>query len=100
MEIEAWFLSEHSHFNRIDGNLTPEKIHSTLAFHPENDDMELRETPAEDLNRSYQIAGKSYGKDKNKVERTINALDFSQMYFDPKPSSLQQLRTELESYFN
>ncbi len=100
MEIEAWFLSEHTHFNRIDGSLNAERINSALSFHPENEDMEQRENPARDLHNSYQIVGKAYGKERIRVERTINSLDFSHLYFNPKPSSLQILKKELDLFFD
>lgn len=99
MEIEAWFLSEHTHFNRIDNRLSPSVIHESLSFHPENEDMELREKPAEDLHNSYQIVGKAYNKERARVERTVNAIDYSELYFNTRPQSLIQLKTELENFF-
>lgn len=99
MEIEAWFLSEHTHFSRIDDRLSPSVIHESLSFHPEIDDMELREKPAEDLHNSYQIVGEAYNKDRMGIERTLNAIDCSELYFNTKPQSLIQLKTELDNFF-
>jgi hypothetical protein len=100
MEIEAWFLSEHTHFRRIDNKLSPSLINQSLSFHPENEDMELREKPAEDLHNTYQLVGKAYNKDRARVERTVNAIDYSELYFNTKPQSLIQLKTELENFFS
>ncbi len=99
MEVEAWFLSEHTHFNRIDSKLSPSVIHANLAFSPETDDMELRDTPAEDLHNSYRIVGKAYKKDNFYIQRTVNAIDYTELYFNTKPPSLIQLKTELDSFF-
>ena len=35
MEIEAWFLAEHSHFAKIDPKITLEAIADKLKFNPE-----------------------------------------------------------------
>ncbi len=78
MEIEAWFLAESTHFQKIDPAITVEAIKETLRFDPDNDDMEQRLTPADDLNECYGIGGKSYSK--GQVETTVNALDFAEVY--------------------
>jgi len=79
MEIEAWFLSEASHFVRINPNITVEKIKAVLGFDPENENMEQRPTPAEDLNNCYLIGGKIYNK--QQPHDTIDALDYEFIYF-------------------
>lgn len=78
MEIEAWFLAETTHFTRIDPAITVAAIKSTLGFDPENDDLQQRPNPAEDLHHCYAIAGKSYRK--ARAEDTVNALDFAEIY--------------------
>jgi hypothetical protein len=78
MEIEAWFLAETTHYARIDPAITVAAIKSTLGFDPENDDLEQRPHPAEDLRRCYAIAGKDYLK--GRAEDTVNALDFAELY--------------------
>lgn len=81
-EIEAWFLSECTHFERIDSVLTNELIVSNVGFNPCTDDMTLRFDPAQDLHNIYQlgIPPKSYTKKANQIERTINALDYANLY--------------------
>ncbi len=78
MEIEAWFLAESTHFQKIDPAITVEAIKKALKFDPQNDDMEQRLTPADDLNNCYAIGGKSYIK--GQVETIVKALDFAEVY--------------------
>lgn len=82
MEIEAWFLAEHTHFTRIHSDLTLEKIHADLGFDPSLHDMEERPTPAEDLHNVYNLVGLSYTKTAEELERTITALDIALIYFN------------------
>ncbi len=78
MEIEAWFLAETTHYARIDPAISVAAIKSTLGFDPENDDLQQRPSPAEDLHNCYAIAGKGYRK--GRAEDTVNALDFAEVY--------------------
>jgi len=78
MEIESWFLAEHTHFAKIDPALTVPAIVSKLGFDPESDDMQARANPAKDLNDCYQLAGKNY--EKRFAKETIEALDFTHIY--------------------
>jgi hypothetical protein len=84
MEIEAWFLSEYTHFDKIDVNLTTTLINTFLGFDPEKDNMELRNQPANDLNDCYKLVGKAYTKRGTNIQRTIGALDYALIYFDIK----------------
>ena len=82
-EIEAWFLSECNHFSCIDINLTKELISrhaSRLGFDPYIDDMTLLPKPSDCLKDVYQIVGKTYSKKKNHIERTVECLDYSNVY--------------------
>jgi hypothetical protein len=98
MEIEAWFLSEATHFQRIDPSITVAAIKATLGFDPENDDMGQRFTPAEDLNNCYRIGGKTYTKRQAQV--TIHALDYTYMYVElqNKIRYLQRLIAEIDAF--
>lgn len=79
MEIEAWFLAEHTHFPRIESSITVARIAATLGFDPEHDDMSYRNDPADDLDASYQLGGKRYKKGDSDV---IGALDFTEVYLN------------------
>jgi hypothetical protein len=78
LEIEAWFLAEATHFPKIDPAITVAAIRATLGFDPENDDMEQRLTPADDMNDCYAIGGKAYVK--ANAQATVDALEYSEIY--------------------
>lgn len=99
MEIETWFIAEHTHLQKLHSSLTPGLIKSRLGFDPSTDDIQLRPHPAEDLNNIYQIAGLRYAKDKNTVQRTLSVLDFDRIYFE-LPSALPDLKTLVDTINN
>ncbi|MBM4329574.1 MAG: hypothetical protein FJ118_20735 [Deltaproteobacteria bacterium] len=78
MEIEAWFLAEATHFPKIESSITVAAIKASLGFDPENDSMEQRLCPADDLKACYAIGGKSYVKQQAKT--TVDALDYALVY--------------------
>jgi hypothetical protein len=80
MEIEAWFLSEYTHFERIDPAITLAAIAAAFGFHPQNDDLSLRPTPANDLDACYALAGKRYTKGTSGA--TVAALDCDLLYLE------------------
>jgi hypothetical protein len=80
MEVEAWFLAEFNHYEKIDPTITSQAITSLLAYNPITDDPALRDKPASDLNLSYAVAGKTYSK--GEASRTIHALDYAYVYTD------------------
>lgn len=80
MELEAWFISEHTHFPKIDPGLTCERISHALGFDPRSDDSEDLEHPSENLNLMYRLVGLAYRKIRRHVERTVGALDYAEVY--------------------
>lgn len=80
LEVEAWFLTEATHFSRVDAAITVAAIKEALKFDPENDDMQQRLTPADDLSRCYALGGKTYRK--GDAQATVAALDFSIVYLE------------------
>jgi hypothetical protein len=80
MEIESWFISEYSHFGRLDARLTPELIACTLGFDPSRDDIQQRPHPATDLDNAYRLAGLRYIKKRPCLHRTAAALDYAALY--------------------
>ncbi len=77
IEIEGWFLAESTHFPRIDPGITLSAIKESLGLDMENDDLQLRDEPAADLNRCYAIGAKVY--DKQDSRQSIQALDFGRL---------------------
>jgi hypothetical protein len=78
MEVEAWFLAEHSHFSKIHPELNPDLIRDSLGFDPRISKMSDRELPAQDLEQAYLLKGVHY--DKFTVQNTIDVLDFANIY--------------------
>lgn len=98
MELEAWFLAEHNHYQNVDPLLTVERIQNHLGFDPVNDDMTIRDEPANDLAAAYALVGKLYAKgdSKNNVDR----LDFTHLYaaLPHRINELNELITTIDSF--
>lgn len=99
-EIEAWFLSECKHFQCIDSRLTNTFIKSKMKFDPCVDDMTLRQQPSKDLNNIYQLVGQTYNKRKNNVERTVECLDYTDIYVNLKSkiTQLDRLISKIDNF--
>jgi hypothetical protein len=99
MEAEAWFLAEHTHFERVDPAITCDLICSTLNFDPRKDNLEMRPHPAADLHNCYQLAGKSYLKG-NAAQ--MSNLDFSNIYLtvSDRFNHLRRLCRELDHFLS
>lgn len=80
MEIEAWFMAEHTHFEKMHPDLTNIKIKSVFGYDPSVDDMSQIQNPADDLDKIYQMVGFTYKKRRKNTERTINKLDYERLY--------------------
>lgn len=105
MEIETWFLSEITHYERISPKLTQTIIttnQASLEANPFTDDMEQVLQPAELLNDIYQLVKLNYSKKKNIRERTINKLDMAEIYFQlpEKLASLEELTQAIDSFLS
>ena len=72
METEAWFLAEHTHFRKLNSNLTSERIKAEFGFDPSVDDMQLRSCPSDDLHSIYQLEGFRTEKDKNRCKKRFD----------------------------
>lgn len=99
MEIEAWFLAEHSHFLKIDKKLTTKYIRSKLKFDP-SDDMSLRNHPTDDMKKIYKLAKKEYIKPSE--ELTINNLDYNEIALNlpDRYSDIKLLVDKCFEFFN
>lgn len=102
MEIETWFLSEFTHFEKIDAKLTPRVIQKALGFDPVSDDLQLRLNPAADLHAAYQLVGLGYRKSKTEIQRTVNVLDYSRLYLGMtgRLSDLDALNAALDQFLS
>jgi hypothetical protein len=101
MEIEAWFLAEHTHFSRIHQGLTCDRIASHMGFDPSNDDMQTRPHPAEDLHNIYSLEGFAYQKKRTQVQRTVDVLDYAEIYLPMRSKfpDISILMQEIDLFF-
>lgn len=96
-EVEAWFLAEENHYHKIDTKLTPERVSAIAGVDVCTASTEAVAHPAEKLQRIY-----GYAKSRHKVHRTVNALDYTNLYINVRRrnSSLAELLTQLDSIFS
>lgn len=83
MEVEAWFLAERTHFERIDKKLSEDFIvdNGIDIVGTRSHDWDH---PADTLDKIYQLAGARYvGRNGKKIgrrlRRTVNALSFDEV---------------------
>lgn len=102
MEVEAWFLSEINHFEKIDPLLTADLIKKQLGIDILNENMEERIHPSEDLKQIYRLVGKSYTKSQKHIERTVSVLDYSNIYLELKNKvpSLREFIDEIDNFLD
>jgi hypothetical protein len=82
MEIESWFIGEHTHFERYDSSLSSARVNACLGYDPASCDLEAIPSPVADLKKVYGLVGKGYSKSRKQVERTVDHLDYSRYYDD------------------
>ncbi len=101
METEAWFIAEHSHFQRIDSKLTIEKIKSILQFDPRVENVEMRKHPASDLKKIYKSVEVNYNKYEAMVKQDVNCLNLETLCADTtnRAHSLKRLIHAIELFF-
>jgi hypothetical protein len=99
MEVEAWFLQEWTHYEKIDPGLTIQNIVNAIHFNPKTDNADDVLLPADTLNQIYRLAGKSYSKARLKVERTVESLDYENIYLNVR-GKLPQLNQFIEHIDN
>jgi hypothetical protein len=91
MEIEAWFLAEHTHFIRLHSGLTLAAVRTELGYDPSTHDVQLVPNPAADLRKGYNLVGLGYNKSRAHVQRTLNVLDFI-LYYMVLPVRIPDLK--------
>lgn len=101
-EIEDWFLAECNHYTCIDTSIVLDATQiANLGFNPCFDDLTLRNTTAaEDLRSAYKLAGKTYNKEKDKVERTVECLDYTNLYIEVRNrvAKLNELISKIDNF--
>jgi hypothetical protein len=102
MEVEAWFIGEHSHFARIDRRLTRRRIRIGRGFDIVTGSAEGIDSPASELGLMYNLCGKQYSKGKADVQRTIDALNYRNVttQLSPRVPSIGPLIDSLNAFLN
>lgn len=95
MEIEAWFIAEKTHFQRIHNKLTASFIYRSLGLDLVTTVSEDIPNPAAALNEIYKLVGFSYGKKAKQVQRTVNKLDYADLYLT-LPNSIKSLESLID----
>jgi hypothetical protein len=100
-EIEAWFLAEETHYLRVDPVLTVDKVEGLLGKPVIAIDVEAELHPSDTLKRIYQLAAKTYSKDRSHTQRTIFALDIANLYLavSLRVPALAHFCQELDAFF-
>lgn len=99
MEIESWFLAEENHYSKIHRNISLKLIWDEIGFDPLSD-TELQENPSGLLHEIYQTQGLAYNKNRKSISRTVNKLDYANLYFNVKErnKSLGFLIDEIDTF--
>jgi len=97
-EIEAWFIAENKHYERICPMITVKVANTVAGIDVCKESTETLPHPAETLNNIYHRAGYAYRKRKCQIERTVEALDYENLYFNVRGrnNSLNELLVCLE----
>lgn len=86
MEVEAWFLDEITHFERIHPNLTVPRL-TLEGFDVANRHGHTWDHPAETLNNIYQLEGRAWKKTGDHIRRTVQALSMDSFYINARARS-------------
>jgi len=97
-EIEAWFIAENKHYERICPMLTVKVANAIAGIDVCKESTEVLPHPAETLNNIYHKAGYAYRKRRCQIERTVEALDYENLCFHVRArnNSLNELLICLE----
>jgi hypothetical protein len=99
MEIESWFIAEENHYNRISSKLNIQNINTIVGIDITKNTTEVLTNPANDLHNIYKTVSLAYNERSNQVERTVDALDYENLYCEVRKrnSSLNEFLDAFES---
>lgn len=86
MEIEAWFLEEITHFQRIDSKLSKQSLVDN-GFNPLTTRAHELPNPARTLDDIYSTVEKRYQKSRRQIQRTVNSLSYEELYTNVRSNS-------------
>ena len=79
-EIEAWFIQEHSHFAKIHADFTTEYILRLTGVDVAVALADSINQPSRFIDEIYASRGLRYAKKKKQIQRTVDALDYTELY--------------------
>ncbi len=99
MEVESWFVGEEHHYSNVHASLNHSHASSEVGFDIRAATTETIVQPSKILDRVYQKVGFAYKKRHSQVERTVNAIDYANLYINVRVrnSSLHQFLSLLEA---
>jgi hypothetical protein len=80
MEVESWFLAEETHYKRLHTELSDADASSEAGLNVAVVSTETVRHPSSVLNRTYQRVGMAYRKKDKQVQRTVDAIDYANLY--------------------
>jgi len=97
-EIEAWFLAEETHYQKISDRISLDIANKIAGIDVSRDSTESIEHPSDTLKQIYMKGGTTYDKSKEKVQRTVGNLDYENLYINVRNrnNSLNELLTCLD----
>jgi len=102
-EIEAWFIAEDTHYQRISSALTIDLVNSIAGINIQKDDTGKIAHPSVVLNKIYTAGGKKHGYSKNEyaVKSIVENIDIGNLYLSVRHrnSSLNELLVCLDGLY-
>ncbi|MCO8167887.1 DUF4276 family protein [Pseudomonas sp. 21LCFQ02] len=98
-EVEAWFLNEFTHFEKLDSKLNAAYIQQQSGFNPESQNAETDvKHPAGKLKEIYSLAGIRYRKREGDTHRLVSHISYENIYLSVRSvsNSLDAFLTGLE----
>jgi hypothetical protein len=101
MEIEAWFIGEHTHFARMHPSLTQTEVTNRLGYDPSTIDVSTIPAPCDDLRSVYHSVNIGYSKSQRHTERTVSELSYEEVYITlrQRVSELDKLIQLIDDFF-
>jgi len=102
MEMEAWFIAEHSHFNRTLPPISPALIQRRLGYDVESIDYELIPHPADELKQIRQLVGLGYNKNRRVVDSIVESLNYDELFLNTRGAvpCLDGFLNDLDNFFH
>jgi hypothetical protein len=82
MEVEAWFIAEHSVFSRLFPGAQTNRINNELGLCLENDNIESYNHPAKILGEISRMHSSCYDKKAHEIHAICSRIDFAELCFN------------------